>query len=179
MLFRSLLMQMSGRIADGFGSERGLIWRISAQMYGSMSPLHKMIGIGQDAYDSYAASIPKVMLEIQNEFGNSRLTNAHGDLLNMLVTKGAAGVLTYLWMLFTIENILVQRLMKQEKECPKVSGDLGDTDQSCDLQNAALIGVLVLSSYLAGNTVSFGQITSTPYLFIFLGYAMMRIKQKD
>ena len=174
-----LLMQMSGRIADGFGSERGLIWRISAQMYGSMSPLHKMIGIGQDAYDSYAASIPKVMLEIQNEFGNSRLTNAHGDLLNMLVTKGAAGVLTYLWMLFTIENILVQRLMKQEKECPKVSGDLGDTDQSCDLQNAALIGVLVLSSYLAGNTVSFGQITSTPYLFIFLGYAMMRIKQKD
>ena len=175
-----LLMQMSGKLADDFGNGRGLIWRISTLMYHDMSPFHKLVGIGPDAYDSYANSVAAVRLEIQKEFGNSRLTNAHGDLLTILLTGGLAGVLSYIWMIFVSAKIMIQRLMMQGENIRKTLQTALEKDQATSaMQDAALIGLLVLSSYLAGNMVSFGQITSTPYFFIFLGYATMHMQQKS
>ena len=169
-----LIAQARGFFADGFGNARGLIWRISGEMYGSMTPLQKIFGVGQDGYGGYAYAIPQVRAALINAFGDSRLTNAHSELLTFLINQGAAGVMGFLGLIFTGAYELVQRTLQEPPSeysvVPRIAGK-----QRAEWQNrrgGAFMGLLVAAAYMAGNSVSFGQITSTPYLFLFLGCAL-------
>ena len=169
-----LIAQAGGFFADDFGNARGLIWRISGEMYGSMTPLQKLFGVGQDGYGSYAYAIPQIRATLVSAFGDSRLTNAHSELLTMLINQGAAGVTGFLIFVFTGTHELVQRMVQESAEEYSVVQKVARRQRAewQSRRGGALTGLLVAAAYMAGNTVLFGQITSTPYFFLFLGCAL-------
>ena len=130
-----------------FGNGRGFIWSITIDMFNKMTPFRRFFGIGQDAFSTYAYSDPEIADSLMNIFGYNMLTNAHSDLLTILIEKGIFGVLTYVGFIAagTIE------LIKNRKE------------------HAALVCILPVFACYVNSIVSFSLVVSTPYLFVLMG----------
>lgn len=129
------------------GNGRGLIWSISMDMYNLLFPWQKMVGVGQDGFYTYAYSHPEITDSLLNVFPGNILTNAHCELLTMLIERGMLGVFTYLILMGTAISIFYKNKRK----------------------SAAVICALPIVAYFFNNLVSFSTAVSTPYIFILLG----------
>lgn len=146
-----------GAFSDDFGNGRGIIWRMSFDMYLSLSPIRKLLGVGQDCYYPYAYSDAFWSESLINVFGGNRLTNAHNIYLTLLIEGGAMGLLSYIFIFgYTLFNLV--------KEADKK-------------KHAAMICALPIFAYLINGIVSFSTVVSTPYVFMILGYALFVIKE--
>ena len=131
---------------DSFGNGRGMTYRAAMMLLTQMNPLQKLIGVGQDCFSVYAYSIPQIANDLWQYFGNDRLTNAHNEVLTMLVNQGLIGTLLYLG----IFGAYLYRVGKSAKNSYSIS-----------------IAVAVIC-YLVHNTVSFANVLNLPFLIILL-----------
>ncbi len=131
---------------DSWGNGRGMTYRAAIMLLTQMTPLQKLVGVGQDCFFAYAYSIPQVADELWLYFGNERLTNAHNEILTMLVNHGIIGTVSYL-------SIFITYLYKTSKQS----------------QNPYSISIAVaVICYLVHNMVSFANVLNLPFLIILL-----------
>ena len=131
---------------DSWGNGRGMTYRSAMMILTQMTPLQKLVGVGQDCFSAYAYSIPQVADELWQYFGNDRLTNAHNEILTMLVNHGIVGTISYLGIFITY----LYKTGKQSKNLYSIS-----------------IAVAVIC-YLVHNMVSFANVLNLPFLIILL-----------
>lgn len=141
---------------DSWGNGRGMTYRAAMMILTQMTPLQKLFGVGQDCFSTYAYSIPQVADELWQYFGNERLTNAHNEVLTMLVNHGIAGIISYLSIFITY----VYETGKQSRN-----------PYSTSIAVAAVC-------YFVHNTVSFANVLNLPFLIILLAMGEKILKQQ-
>ncbi len=131
-----------------WGNGRGAAFSIAFDSFKQMPLLHKFIGVGADCFSVYAYSLPDLAVKLREAFGNSRLTNAHNELLTCLVNEGILGVCLFLGIVI----FFVKKCMKNGKE------------------NYIFLGLAAcVICYLCHNMVSFEQVLNLPFLFLLMG----------
>ncbi len=148
-----------GIYGDDFGNGRGIIWRMSLDMYAGLDPFRKIVGVGQDCFYSYAYGNPFWSESFINVFDGNRLTNAHNMYLTLLIENGAMGLLSYL---FVFGHVLFKLIKAEDKK-----------------KHAAVICALPIFAYLINGLVSFSTVVSTPYAFLLLGYSLYITKEES
>ena len=144
---------------EKWGSNRSTTWMDGLLIFESMTPLQKIFGVGPDCFAIHASNNPVISEMIEKQFGGNRLTNAHNEMITLLVNVGIWGLITFCVAFVSS----VSRLMKRLSQNP-----------------LALIFIVSICSYLIHNQFSFQQILNTPYIYMMLGLAecMMRDMRK-
>lgn len=148
-----LFVQMFYPFDADFGNGRGVIWEIASGLYRSMPLSKRIFGIGQDCFYAYALSDPHATELMTAHFGYLRLTNAHSELLTLLVNQGIAGVFSYLFFLWISLRTAVK----------------GAFSADAKRRTFALASLFVILALLLVQTMTFRQVTATPYLFVAAG----------
>lgn len=131
-----------------WGNGRGATLKAGWQTFGELSFLHKLIGIGPDCFSSFAYSLPELASFLREYFGNSRLTNAHCELLTSVIHVGVLGTLCYVGIFASF----VYKCLQKGKEQPLL-----------------YVFAVCVCGYFAHNMVSFAQVLNIPFLFLILG----------
>ncbi|MCR5556246.1 MAG: hypothetical protein K6F75_01625 [Butyrivibrio sp.] len=137
--------------SDEFGNGRGIIWRMCSDIFLGLSPWQKLVGVGQDCLYPYAMKDPAWNGSFFNVFGADVLTNAHCELLTVLIERGLIGASLYLGLFI---SVICNAFTAKEKE------------------NAVTICILPVFSYFIYSQISFSQMVSTPYVYILLGFSI-------
>lgn len=95
------------KITDDFGTTRGYVWRKTIEYFKLLPIENKIFGIGPDlaifAYDKILYINPTVELP-------ATFDNAHNEFLQLLLTHGLAGVITYYgWIILSAVRLLKER----------------------------------------------------------------------
>ena len=147
------------RITDGWGNDRGALWRMSLE-YFMQSPLYrKVFGAGPDCFYHAVYSVFAVndIIHPTGQWETAVYANAHNEWLNMLVNQGRMGLACYAGIFITG----FVRLWRARRRCKE-----------------AYWGILAIAGYCLHGAVSFQQTTSTPLIFAVLGIseAMLRAR---
>lgn len=133
---------------EDWGNGRGAAMMSAVYMFKEMSPMQKLFGVGPDCFSAFAYASPSLSAYLFEKFGNARLTNAHNELLTMLVNTGITGVILY----YTMMIVFIRRCIINARK-----------DILCYIPAACVVG------YLIHNIVSFSQVLSFPYVFLLMG----------
>lgn len=135
---------------DKWGSNRGATWRFGLACFAEQDGIHKLTGVGSDCMAEYLykGSSEALREDVKNTFVNKRLTNAHNEMLTLLVNEGLLGMITYGGLLGT----LLWRLLKAFNKN----------------RHAAVCGLCLLG-YIANNVWSFQQSLSVSTIFVIIG----------
>ncbi len=143
---------------ERWGNGRGAAFSIAFDSFRQMPFLHKFTGVGADCFSVYVYSLPDMAVKLREAFGNSRLTNAHNELLTCLINEGISGV-------FLFMGIMVSFV----KKCMKKGTD-----------NYILYALAVcVICYLSNNMVSFEQVLNLPFLFLLMGMGSAESRRWD
>ncbi len=137
------------------GNGRILIYSICLDMFKGMDPLRKLVGVGQDCLSDYAYADPVISESLFNMFGFDTLTNAHCDLLTILIERGLLGVLMYLALIASF----LKRILEHKNK------------------HAALVCALILFSFFMNSLVSFSLVVSAPYFFLAMAVGLSLEKE--
>lgn len=129
-----------------WGNQRGFTWQLSLKMFMEYPIKEKILGIGPDCYSSYAYAYYSD--EIRQVFGDSVLTNAHNEWLNILLNEGILGLLSYLGFFLSAAFTFLKKRYR----------------------HALLPAIAVcIFSYLFHNMFCYQQVMCTPFIFILIG----------
>lgn len=131
---------------DDWGNGRGRIWRFSVKIYSEGSIIHKLFGVGPDCFNSYVSA--HYLEEEELLWGEKLLTNAHNEWLNILISGGILGAVSYLGIYVTA----IRRF------CASKAPDIW----SVGIAAACM-------SYLCYNFFCYQQVLCTPFIFILMG----------
>lgn len=145
---------------ENWGNGRGVTWSAGIRLFSGMDGAEKLFGTGPDCFSAYAYSMPQTAGMLRDYFGDSRLTNAHNELLTSLVNIGIVGTVFYFG--FFLSGMI--RCLKKAEE------------KSC-----LLISAVSIFCYLVHNIVSFAQVLNLPYVFLIMamGEGILRKDIKD
>ncbi|MBQ8597984.1 MAG: O-antigen ligase family protein [Lachnospiraceae bacterium] len=140
---------------ESWGNGRGAALKAGFRMFGEMSFVQKLIGVGPDCFASYAYSIDEVAVSLREYFGGSRLTNAHCELITSFINVGVLGTLCYVGIFVSF----IRRCFLRGAEKPL-------------LYMPAVCAIC----YLCHNVVSFAQVLNLPFviLVVAMGERMLR-----
>ncbi len=134
------------RFNDDWGSERGLVWRLSLSSFKEMPFVNKIFGYGEDS----------VVILIAKYFKTDMLSsgfytdNTHNEFIQYLLTMGVFGLVSYISILvFSIKKLLEKR--KKSVLC-----------------GAAAASVIV---YACQSVVNISQPITTPIMFLLISMA--------
>lgn len=135
---------------DKWGSNRGATWRYGLACFAEQDGIHKLTGVGSDCMAEYLykGSSEALREDVKSTFVNKRLTNAHNEMLTLLVNEGLLGMITYGGLLGT----LLWKLLKAYNKN----------------RHAAVCGLCLLG-YIANNVWSFQQSLSVSTIFVIIG----------
>ena len=133
---------------ENFGNGRGSIWKNSFASITKMNICQILFGVGPDCFQEYLYSFPEIANNLQMQFGDAILTNAHCEILNIFINTGLLGTICYVILFFTIIRNCVKKV---------------------DKQPILWVVILGISGYLCISVLSFAQIMSTPFVFILMG----------
>lgn len=138
---------------SAWGSNRGGTWTAGIKTWISQNGVHKMFGVGPDCMAPYIYSGQNTDLldGVRAQFGDSRLTNAHGEWITVLANLGIVGLISFAGMMISA----IMRFLKAGRSNVKA------------LFLCAACG-LALFCYTVNNTFSFQQIVSIVPLFLVL-----------
>lgn len=144
-----------------WGSSRGGTWKAGIRAWSSQDLLHKVVGIGPDGMAEYIYKGPDSGLldMVRAQFGNNRLTNAHGEWITILANLGVLGLLGFAGMIVSA----IVRFLR--------TGTGHVLCMACGL---------AVFSYTINNIFSFQQIMNLSQMFILLGLGeWLRRKEKE
>lgn len=155
--FADMLVQKIPYLAwnDRWGNGRGFTWKFTVQMFGEMNLKDKLIGVGPDCYALYAHG--NYNEQLRAVWGDSILTNAHNEWLNMCVNTGIIGGCLYLGIF--VSSLV--RFVKKSEEIPVLLGF------------AACI-----AAYCAHNIFCYQEVLCTPFVFLFIALGEYQIRKK-
>ena len=138
------------RFNDEWGTGRGLIWRYMIKIFNQQPWYRKLFGTGADTIgiimnEKYASELSRI--------GYNLVDNAHNEFLQIMVTQGVLGLLSYL--AFSGIGVIYPLLSKNKK------ANL--------FQQAFAVSALC---YLVQSVVNLHQPITTPLLVVFLAVAM-------
>lgn len=133
---------------DSWANYRGATWTDGVLAYQSMTPLQKLIGVGPDCFAGYLYSTPGLAERVYEQFGSSRLTNAHNEWLTMLVNQGILGLICYMGIFLSAFLSFIKK---------------------ADRQTVLYLCAAAVLAYTVHNMVSFQQVLNAPFVFIVLG----------
>lgn len=143
-----------------WGSSRGGTWKAGIRAWSSQDALHKVVGIGPDGMAEYIYKGPDSGLldMVRAQFGNNRLTNAHGEWITILANLGVLGLVGFAGMIVSA----IVRFLR--------AGTGRVLCMACGL---------AVFSYTINNIFSFQQIMNISQMFILLGLGeWLRRKEK-
>lgn len=142
-----------------WGNSRGFTWSFTVKAFGEFRLSHRLFGVGPDCFSEYCYRDPQLSSELNHFFGwNQTLTNAHNEFLNTLFCLGIVGLIAFILIFVTA----FCRFWKWRKT-----------------GMAVLAGMLVVLVYAAHNFFCYQQVCCTPFLFLILGMAENRLKQRQ
>ena len=162
----------------GWGSGRGGIWTVCIRLIKSLFPLRIFFGVGCDALCSYAYSNDEIVLMLNRYIGNQYLTNAHNELLSMLINEGILGAFAYFGLQFSHMAGCIKRISEDESD-PGQAPEAGGVPVNVPIKGGLLGAAMAAAAYMAVGTVGFMQILSTPFLFMIIGMASGLIKRTN
>ncbi len=134
---------------DDWGNHRGQTWSLSMRMYMEYPFWNKLFGVGPDCYYAYASR--HYADRLYEMFGNQALTNAHNEWLNMLITTGLFGAISYIGIFVSA----MKRFLQKENR---------------NWFTIAVAGSII--SYMAYNFFCYQQVLCTPFIFMLMGFGM-------
>ena len=129
---------------DSWGSRRGFIWKETWKQYWQFDIKKLLFGCGITNYKTTA-----VIESAEYGLAAGATIDAHCELLQLLFTTGIFGVISYFGMEL---SVLIASIRAYRNDRPE-----------------ALMGILVISGYLAQGMVNNLQIATTPVWFVLLG----------
>lgn len=148
--------------SEYWGSSRGGTWSAGVHIFQRIPGLRKLIGVGPDCFASYLYILPDVTEKVMDQFGTSRLTNAHNEWLTVLVNNGIAGLIGYAGI---FASVWIRFIYRAEKATVKLKEKLTEDKRQLYLYIFAISSFI----YTIHNIVSFQQILSTPFVFLMIG----------
>lgn len=138
-----------------WGSSRGGTWAAGIRTWLSQDVLHKVVGVGPDGMWLYIDSgkDPALLEAVRAQFGDSRLTNAHGEWITLLADLGLFGLLGHIGMVLSA----IWRFGKKKR--------------------AVICGVS-LFAYTLNNIFSFQQTMIMTQVFLVLGLGEYLLRQE-
>lgn len=142
------VLQQYVQFQDSWGTHRGYIWRIGVEDYKTFDPLQKIFGYGPDTFG--------IVTGINNyeeavALYNERFDSTHNELLQIFITIGPLGLITYLGILVTFAWNAVKR----------------------NLENPYIMGaVFAVACYTVQSVVNISQPIATPVMWLLLCIAM-------
>lgn len=133
---------------EDWGNGRGASLKTAFILFGEMSFVQKIFGVGADGFSVFAYSFPEIKEYLAVFFGENILTNAHCEMVTNLINLGILGAGSYIGVLISF----VYRAMKKGEKQPLLY----------------VFSVCVIC-YFANNLISFAQILNIPFLFLILG----------
>lgn len=132
-----------------WGSSRGATWTLGMKAWLSQNLLHKLVGVGPDGMPLYiySGADEALLAATREQFGASRLTNAHGEWITVLVNTGVFGLIGFAGIMFSG----IARFIKNHKSA------------------LCLACGLSLFGYTLNNMFSFWQIMNITQMFVVLG----------
>ena len=132
---------------ENFGNGRGMAYKTAYEAFQNMNLKQKMIGCGPDVFRYYLYSQGEIASDLLAYWPNDILTNAHNELLTMLINEGILGAVFYAGIFVSF----IRSVIKKEKE--------------------PLIMCINLSvfCYFVHNMISFANIMNLPFLLILMG----------
>lgn len=147
-----------------WGSKRGGTWVAGLMTWQSQDAVHKLFGVGPDCMADYIYSgLDENLLEtVRAQFGNNRLTNAHGEWISILANLGIFGLVAFAGMMVSA----MIRFLK----AGKIGVRYAAFSVACGL---------CLFCYTINNTFSFQQVVCVVPLFIVLGLGESFLRDKE
>ena len=133
---------------DSWANYRGATWTDGVLAYLHMTPLQKLIGAGPDCFAGYLYTTPGLAERAYEQFGSSRLTNAHNEWLTILVNQGILGLICYIGIFLSAFLSFIKK---------------------SDKQPILYLCAAAILAYTVHNMVSFQQVLNAPFVFIVLG----------
>lgn len=157
-----------------WGSSRGGTWSAGVSIFQELPGLSKLIGAGPDCFASYLYTLPETAQRVRDQFGSSRLTNAHNEWLTVLVNNGIVGLIGY-------GGIFVSASVRFLRRAEKTAAGLKENPEGDKGQLFLYIFAASSFSYMIHNIVSFQQVLSTPFVFLMIGMGerLMRERKED
>lgn len=140
---------------ERWGNGRGATWTFTVQMFAEESFLHKFFGVGPDCYNAYASRLYQARLT--QMWGDSALTNAHNEWMNMVINCGLLGAACYIGIFVSA----AKRFLKKR-----------DRDFMLVTFSACIV------SYMAYNFFCYQQVLCTPFIFMIIGMGEYIIRRK-
>lgn len=134
------------RFNDSWGTERGMIWRMSLDAYAKMPFINKIFGYGEDSVVILLAQYFKTEMLDSGYYTN----NTHNEILQYLLTMGIFGVGTYI-------SVIVFALKKCFEKCKE------------DILFGAIASAII--AYVVQSMVNITQPITTPILFVLISMA--------
>lgn len=141
-----------------WGSSRGATWTTGALNFAGQSFINKLIGTGPDTFYFAMQNAPIAFNYAYSIWEGARLTNAHNEIITLLVNVGILGTAAFVCM-----NVFaLKEFIKRSKKTPYL-----------------IAFALSMISYLANNMFSFEQVTNTPLYFLVIGMGAAAIVKED
>lgn len=172
-----------------WGSGRGCTWEFSWKMFRNMDFAHKLFGVGPDmfAFEGYT----NYGEELAELWPGDIVACAHNEFLNLLITTGILGVLTYIGIFAAVIYSAQKLIRKAQDNNYPVSQKMlhgkregknkkSPTGQKTEIDYTAMISAIIIASvvaYLCNNFFSYQQVCCTPFIFLIMGLAPKMMKQ--
>ena len=134
---------------ESWGSYRGTTWVDGLRIWGSFDLKRKLLGAGPDCFAAYAYN-HEIGELLREHFGSARLTNAHNEVITILVNQGIIGVAVFPGMVVAGIREGYRGIRSGKK--PEM-----------------ILFLLAVLSALVYNQFSFEQVMITPYFYLMLG----------
>ncbi len=131
-----------------YASSRGATWSAGWIVYRDLPFINKIIGTGPDTFYFALQNNPTASALSYEYFNGARLTNAHNEIITLLVNTGLLGVAGFL----TVFICFIRKSLMLAKENPIM-----------------IAFALSAICYLVNNIFSFEQIINIPFMFMTLG----------
>lgn len=128
-----------------WGSNRGATWTSGIMIFKDLSFGKKLTGVGPDMFYYALKDNEAAFAYAAEKFGTARLTNAHNEIITLLVNIGILGTASFVAMC----SFAIKKFLEESKEHPYF-----------------MIYVLSMVMYLGNNFFSFEQITNVPFFFL-------------
>lgn len=143
---------------SSWGSSRGATWTSGVLNFCGQSFINKLIGTGPDTFYFAMQNAPTAFNYAYSIWENSRLTNAHNEILTLLVNVGILGTAAFI----CINVFAIKEFIARSKKTPYM-----------------IAFALSMIMYLGNNLFSFEQVTNIPFYFLVIGIGASAIVKED
>lgn len=146
------------RFDDNWGSMRGQLWRIAWEGFRDSSLTQKLYGVGPDCFACYFYENYPMDIVVSGQWQEAIYANAHNEWLNMLNNEGILGFTTYVGFFASAFYRFCGQLRKNGR---------------------MMAGMMAVAAYLVNNFFSFGQVVSTPLIFLVIAVCENECRKMD